>query len=327
MDIAGTIDSLGLFSSLYNNNQTNDNNDSTSTQHTDLTDHDNTNIALYDTNLPYSHNSTLLQHDMSNVLQYSTIDSTVSIDGSPRITPYMYDISSYGIWTLSSSKSCNSVRELLDSDISTFWQSDGSLPHICNVSYSRSHNKLYHITAISIYLDYKLDESYTPNKITIRLAKQHHINDNIKQQYTQLYNNNNAYTYNNMLGFNSNIHNNNIHVYECGVEVQSISLEEPTGWVTIQLSSGQRIHNSLLYNDNDMNDYNDITDNNSNALGIVNDYVNTVQIVVQSTHQNGRDCHIRQIKIYGSKQSNTHALNNDLPEWTSNVFKQYSNVR
>lgn len=53
----------------------------------------------------------------------------------------------------------------------TYWQSDGQLPHLVNIQFQRKTA----INQIYIYTDYKLDESYTPNRISIRSGT--HFND------------------------------------------------------------------------------------------------------------------------------------------------------
>jgi anaphase-promoting complex subunit 10 len=53
----------------------------------------------------------------------------------------------------------------------TYWQSDGQLPHLVNIQFQRKTT----ISHIYIYSDYKLDESYTPSKISIRSGT--HFND------------------------------------------------------------------------------------------------------------------------------------------------------
>ena len=46
----------------------------------------------------------------------------------------------------------------------TYWQSDGVQPHLINIQFSRKTA----VKELVMYLDYKLDESYTPKKIAIR---------------------------------------------------------------------------------------------------------------------------------------------------------------
>ena len=45
-----------------------------------------------------------------------------------------------------------------------YWQSDGSQPHLINIQF---HKKMS-IAEVSFFLDYKLDESYTPKKMSLR---------------------------------------------------------------------------------------------------------------------------------------------------------------
>jgi anaphase-promoting complex subunit 10 len=68
------------------------------------------------------------------------------------------------IWSVSSAKSGSGVRYLRDNDMETFWQSDGDQPHFINVQFHRKTT----VEAISFYLNFKMDESYTPDKIAIR---------------------------------------------------------------------------------------------------------------------------------------------------------------
>lgn len=44
---------------------------------------------------------------------------------------------------------------------SLFWQSDGPQPHLLNIHFF----KMVEIAGVRIYLDFDLDESYTPTKI------------------------------------------------------------------------------------------------------------------------------------------------------------------
>lgn len=52
----------------------------------------------------------------------------------------------------------------------TYWQSDGLQPHLINIHFSRKTT----IKEVALYLDYKLDESYTPKKIAIRSGSTAH---------------------------------------------------------------------------------------------------------------------------------------------------------
>ncbi len=55
------------------------------------------------------------------------------------------------------------VGQLLDECMDTFWQSDGVQPHIVNVQFYRKTS----VTFVALYIDFKVDESYTPSRCVI----------------------------------------------------------------------------------------------------------------------------------------------------------------
>ncbi|KAF2673666.1 galactose-binding like protein [Microthyrium microscopicum] len=79
----------------------------------------------------------------------------------PPPPPGLKEISSLACWTVSSSKPGCSVAALRAPTTSQFWQSDGPQPHHLNIHFF----KMVAITAMRIYLDFDLDESYTPTLI------------------------------------------------------------------------------------------------------------------------------------------------------------------
>lgn len=141
------------------------------------------------------------------------------------------EIGKLAAWTVSSNKPGNGVEMLRDNNLLTYWQSDGSQPHLVNIQFP----KKVRLQQVALFVDFKVDESYTPNKISIRAG-------------------------------------NSFHDLR---EIKVIDLMEPMGWVNI----------SLCKNDS-------------------KDFLRAffVQLAVLSNHQNGRDTHIRQIKIYGPRQ-------------------------
>jgi hypothetical protein len=84
------------------------------------------------------------------------------------------------------------VRMLRDGREDTYWQSDGAQPHMVTLEFQ----KLVLLSGLALYIDYKLDESYTPQKISIRAGTRR---DDMK-------------------------------------EVKSVDLVEPQGWVLIPLT-------------------------------------------------------------------------------------------
>jgi len=159
-------------------------------------------------------------------------------------------------WSLSTAKPGNGVDELRDGSVDTYWQSDGACPsrtvpldttkkkkkkepaptaggqpHLINVQF----RKKMAISEIAFYLDYALDESYTPKKMSIRCGTTFHDL----------------------------------------VEVRAVELHEPTGWVVVPLAPTEP--------------------------GMAHLRTFFVQICVVSMHQNGRDTHVRQVRIFGPR--------------------------
>eukprot|EP00252_Welwitschia_mirabilis_P007738 TRINITY_DN19403_c0_g1_i2.p1 TRINITY_DN19403_c0_g1~~TRINITY_DN19403_c0_g1_i2.p1 ORF type:complete len:122 (-),score=23.96 TRINITY_DN19403_c0_g1_i2:4-369(-) len=78
----------------------------------------------------------------------------------------MRELSKKAAWSVSSCKPGNGVNFLRDDNLDTYWQSDGAQPHLVNIQFQRK----VKIQLLAIYVDYKHDESYTPNKISIRVG-------------------------------------------------------------------------------------------------------------------------------------------------------------
>ena len=126
------------------------------------------------------------------------------------------------------------MEQIRDENTETYWQSDGGQPHLINIQF---HKKMS-ISEMAFYLDYSLDESYTPKKMSIRAGTTFHDL----------------------------------------VEVRVVELHEPTGWVTVPLDpkEGKVLRAFFL------------------------------QVCVVSMHQNGRDTHVRQAKIFGPRTPIDH---------------------
>ncbi|XP_076316068.1 anaphase-promoting complex subunit 10-like [Tachypleus tridentatus] len=164
------------------------------------------------------------------------------------------EVGSQAVWSLSSCKPGFGVDQIRDNSLETYWQSDGPQPHLVNIQFRRKTT----IQDVCIYADYKLDESYTPNRISVRAGS--HFQDL--------------------------------------QEVEMVELNEPSGWVVIPLK-----------------------DSNERPIRIF-----LVQVAVLSNHQNGRDTHMRQIKIHSPVETSiTSALN--LPPFSSVQLGQYSCIR
>jgi anaphase-promoting complex subunit 10 len=72
------------------------------------------------------------------------------------------EIGSLATWTLSSCKPSCGLPQLRSPNTSLFWQSDGAQPHMLTLYFAR----LVSIVKIRFYLDFELDESYTPTQLS-----------------------------------------------------------------------------------------------------------------------------------------------------------------
>lgn len=95
---------------------------------------------------------------------------------APRRSADLREIGDQAVWSLSTAKPGNGVDQLRDSSTDTYWQSDGPQPHLVNIQF---HKKM-RIQELAIYTDYKLDESYTPSKISVRAGTNFHDLQQIK---------------------------------------------------------------------------------------------------------------------------------------------------
>uniref|UniRef100_UPI00359021C8 uncharacterized protein isoform X2 n=1 Tax=Myxine glutinosa TaxID=7769 RepID=UPI00359021C8 len=80
------------------------------------------------------------------------------------------EIGSQAIWSLSSCKPGFGVDQLRDDNLETYWQSDGSQPHLVNIQFRRKTA----VKTVCIYADYKADESYTPSRVSLRVGNNFH---------------------------------------------------------------------------------------------------------------------------------------------------------
>lgn len=164
-------------------------------------------------------------------------------------------------------------------------------------------------------MDYKLDESYTPNKIAVRAGNSFY---DLKVGYPcvclgQLRTAPASCTVDPYSPVFLRIHNIvdvgaflvfwvqvkiGLHVFYCQ-EIMQIELDEPQGWISIPLTSeksGDCMKALLL------------------------------QIAVLTNHQNGRDTHVRQIRLYGPRTDPIKALGYGV-DITSAEILRYAYIR
>jgi anaphase-promoting complex subunit 10 len=114
------------------------------------------------------------------------------------------------------------------------------------------------IVDVAFYLDYALDESYTPKRVSIRSG--------------------------------STLHDL--------VEVTAVDFNDPNGWVHVPLA---------------------VVDEKGDPCTLRAFFL---QICVVSMHQNGRDTHVRQVKVFGPRNSTDIG-----PAFSSVELSQFSTLR
>ncbi|KAI1381170.1 anaphase-promoting complex, subunit 10-domain-containing protein [Hypoxylon crocopeplum] len=164
------------------------------------------------------------------------------------------EISNLASFTVSTYKPGCGVKELLDNDVNQFWQSDGPQPHRLNIHFI----KRVEIRALRLYLDYELDESYTPTRIQISA------------------------------GFGPNQ----------TIQFTNMDLTMPKGWIDVPIAGAGGG-----------------ADSNSLSCWFV-------RVNVLENHQNGKDTHIRGIKVYAIDDTADTAENNPVEDMVE-AFDEY----
>ncbi|KAI1425608.1 anaphase-promoting complex, subunit 10-domain-containing protein [Xylaria sp. FL1777] len=161
------------------------------------------------------------------------------------------EISNLASFTVSSYKPGCGVKELRDDDVNQYWQSDGPQPHRLNIHFI----KRVEIRALRLYLDYELDESYTPTKIQITAG----TGPNLTIPFT------------------------------------TMELNTPKGWIDVPIAGagGGPDGNSLC--------------------------CFFVRVIILENHQNGKDTHIRGIKVYALDEGADTVDNNPIDDVVSGL--------
>lgn len=197
------------------------------------------------------------------------------------------------------------MTQIRDESPDTYWQSDGPQPHLINIQFS----KRKAVCEVAFYLDFTLDESYTPKRIGIKAGVTHHDLE----------------------------------------EVKVVELNEPVGWVSVPLYASRD-----PLDDDDDDDEGDGDEHGDHNLDSINEAKEMeerrrrkrkplrtffLQICILSMHQNGRDNHVRQVKIFGPRaagdrseirtlsQSTYGGLGLGLPRFQTVEMSQFSTIR
>ncbi|KIW28957.1 uncharacterized protein PV07_04808 [Cladophialophora immunda] len=189
------------------------------------------------------------------------------------------DISSLATWTLSSTKPGCGLPQLRNPSPALFWQSDGPQPHTLTLHFF----KLVAIVKMRIYLDFELDESYTPTKMKFYAGMSE----------------------GSLVEFGTWEVNDTVDL-ETG-EAHS-SIEGLRGWIDIPLKGvggrEPRYHGNsdMVASQGEPTLYPLRSDLQENPGGDVLKAM-VVQIRICENHQNGKDTHVRGFQVFGRDYS------------------------
>ncbi|PGH15896.1 hypothetical protein AJ79_02063 [Helicocarpus griseus UAMH5409] len=210
---------------------------------------------------------------------------------TPPLPPNLREISSLASWTVSTHKPGCGIAALRHPSPAHFWQSDGPQPHTLTLHFF----KRVSIVRIRVYLDFELDESYTPTKMV----------------------------------FLAGMGGNDL------VEFAVWTGEAPAGWVDVDLSGaggtegrggmtgGAKRRSSTArrrrragefgvddsggrhHNDNDDTSDDDDGDRDDDGFGSDADLTPgsvlkamVLQVRISENHQNGKDTHVRGFQVF-----------------------------
>ena len=208
--------------------------------------------------------------------------------------PYLREIGIEDIlsFQLSSAKPGNGVEQLYDPSFETYWQSDGiSQPHWIQIQLPRR----LPVTHVALYLDYQLDESYTPRTVQIETG------------LTVVQDSSNLST---VLS-----------------DAPVMELHEPVGWCIFPIY----VPPDPFDTNHSDNGNGGVVINETSMIP----RAHWVRVSVVSMHQNGRDTHVRRVALFCQRTSMTvrmpqqHHVSNKLPfkEETKQASNQKAPVK
>ncbi|CEH16833.1 Anaphase-promoting complex (APC), subunit 10 [Ceraceosorus bombacis] len=192
------------------------------------------------------------------------------------------------MWSLSSYKPGCGVQALRSDDVETSWHSDGTQPHLINIQFSKSTL----LTHISLHLNHSLDDSYTPSKILVRAGTHYHDL----------------------------------------VDVRTRTLDKPVGWYHFALSKPSATHSEETDDEKEDAQLDAVvrkdkaqkgggrasreeregkswrgrnlpSEVRANRPEPIQAYL--LQVCIQQCHLNGKDTHVRGLKVWGPASAST----------------------
>ncbi|TKY90912.1 hypothetical protein EX895_000910 [Sporisorium graminicola] len=187
-------------------------------------------------------------------------------------------------WTLSSYKPGSGVAELRSADLTKLWQSDGSQPHLINIQFARRTC----VTHLSIFLDVKQDDSYTPTKIAIKAGTNYHDLTLVRQR-----------TFEAPQGWK------HFEMTPGSVDAAMNEEDEEGEDGDADVDDGEEVGADKMDSLGGKADEGDSDDDDEATGGAEGIRVWLIQVCILANHLNGKDTHIRRLVVFGPKSTNT----------------------
>jgi Anaphase-promoting complex, subunit 10 (APC10) len=256
------------------------------------------------------------------------------------------DLSSLAVWSVSTAKPGNGVEQLLSPSRQSYWQSDGPQPHSISAQFSSK----VKLCEVRLFLSFADDESYTPAILSIRVGSSFHDLRVIRR---------NKELFKPEGWVRIPLGKNSIDALEDWDDVSSLPSEEDdmealTPGELAERDQRRRVrseHRRRIAKekaaaeketcDSDTKpakgDGPMESDNGQrlrDAVAVEKDRLNRrdrsfvrahmIQIVIHTNHQNGRDSHVRQVKLLGPSQQ---VSGGEAPRFSSAAFRMYEAIR
>lgn len=193
----------------------------------------------------------------SNVIPGENVDEAGNAEGDILKWKHEYrDLGPLASWTVSSAKPGFGIACVQDESLETYWQSDGPQPHYINIHFPH----LISFKYLAIYLNFALDESYTPAGIKILTGMGYHTLR----------------------------------------ETKVLELQEPKGWRYFDMT--QELAPYKVGSAKELAERKRGTKMFDTRL---------IQLQILSNHQNGKDTHVRGIKVYTPREAQGCSSNGD----------------
>lgn len=218
------------------------------------------------------------------------------------------DLTSSAVWSVSTAKAGNGVDQLLDGSPSTYWQSDGVQPHTINAQFSAKRK----LKEVLLYLNYSTDESYTPATVSVLAGSNFHDLKVIKS--AQEFSNPEGWM-RIPLGDDPDDLPDAMGEDEAELGLYDIAQREQRR----QLRA-DRLRRRREERNNAMERKLDGLEVNEDSSCVK---AHMIQIVIHCNHQNGRDSHVRMIKVLGPERQVAFVSS----KFTSAEFQMYQTLR